>query len=74
MTDEEVLRTIGRNVQKYRNRLGLTQEKLGEMAGFHCTYVGMIERAERKISIVAATKLAKALGITLNDLIAGEDE
>ncbi len=71
MTDKKILRTIGENVHKYRNRLGLTQEKLGEKVGFHSTYVGMIERAERKISVVAALKLAKALGVTLNDLIEG---
>ncbi|MCD7714005.1 MAG: helix-turn-helix transcriptional regulator [Prevotella sp.] len=74
MKDEDLLRLIGKNAQRYRKRLGLTQEKLAAKVGFHSTYIGMIERAERKISVVAAYKLANALGVTLNDLITTEYE
>ncbi len=74
MKYEGILRTVGKNVYKYRVKLGLTQEELAERVGFHNTYVGMIERAERKISIVAAAKLADALGVTLNDLTEESDE
>ncbi len=70
--DKELLLTFGRNVQKYRKQIKLSQEKLAERVGFHSTYVGMIERADRKVSILATTKLAMALGVTLNDLIASE--
>jgi transcriptional regulator with XRE-family HTH domain len=36
----------------------------------HRNYAGAIERAERTPSIVAADRIAKALGITLADLFA----
>ncbi len=68
MDDKLILENIGKNVRKYRIQRGLSQQQLGDMVGFHPTYVGMIERAERKISILAAIKLAKALDVTLNDL------
>lgn len=74
MKDEDLLRLVGKNVQRYRKRMGLTQEKLGARAHFHSTYIGMIERAERKISILAAYKLANTLGVTLNDLVTTEYE
>ncbi len=67
--DKNLMVLIGKNVRRYRLRIGLSQEKLAEQADFHSTYVEMIERAERKISIVAAERLARALGVTLNDLV-----
>ncbi len=59
----EILKTIGRNIGKYRRRAGLSQEKLAEHAGLHRTYVGAVERGERNISTINLSKIAHALGI-----------
>ncbi|MDD7454881.1 MAG: helix-turn-helix transcriptional regulator [Bacteroidales bacterium] len=48
MKNESILLLFGHNVQKYRISQGLSQEKLAELAGVHRTYIGMIERAEKK--------------------------
>jgi len=41
------------------------------MAGLHRTYVGSVERSERNISIDNIEKLAKALGVSVPDLVKG---
>jgi transcriptional regulator with XRE-family HTH domain len=55
---------IADNVRRHRTaRKGLSQEKLAEQCGYHRTYVGMIERGERNITIATLEALAGALGV-----------
>lgn len=49
-------------------RGGFSQERLAELCGKHRNYVGAVERADRILSIVAADKVARALGTTLSSL------
>ena len=51
MNKETILLLFGSNVQKYRKAQKLSQEKLAELAGVHRTYIGMIERAEKNITL-----------------------
>jgi transcriptional regulator with XRE-family HTH domain len=44
-------------------------EELAARAGLHRTYIGLLERAERQPTIVAAGRIAEALGLSLGDLI-----
>lgn len=67
-TNKELLITFGRKVQEYRKELGISQEELAFRAGFHRTYIGMIERGERNISLSNLDKLANALQINIKDL------
>jgi transcriptional regulator with XRE-family HTH domain len=43
--------------------MNLSQESLAKKAGLHRTYIGMIERAEKNITLVNVEKIAKALDI-----------
>ena len=43
---------------------------MGEISVLHRNYIGAIERAERTPSIVAADKLARALGTPLAEMLA----
>ena len=52
-----------------RQRKGLSQEKLGELAGLHRTFVSMIERGERNVTIATVEKLAEALGCRMGYLM-----
>lgn len=65
----ETMITFGRNVQLARKKLGISQEELADKAGLYRTYVGMIERAERSISLQNAKKIADALNIKLDNLL-----
>lgn len=60
---------IGANVRRLRKPTGMSQEELAHVCGYHRTYVGMIERAERNISIATLEALAGALGVTARSLL-----
>ena len=69
MSSEPILVLFGHNVQKYRKEKQLSQEKLAELAGVHRTYIGMIERAEKNITLCNMEKIAKALNVEITDLL-----
>jgi transcriptional regulator with XRE-family HTH domain len=48
---------------------GLSQEKLAELASLHRTYISLVERGERNITIDNMEKLATALGVQLRELL-----
>ena len=51
------------NVRRERLALGLSQEELAERAGIHRTYVGMLERAEKNVTIYNIERIAIALKV-----------
>ena len=62
---KQILIKFGKRVREQRGKLGLSQEKLAERAGVHRTYIGMIERAEKNITLENIEKVAKALNLKL---------
>ena len=60
---------FGRRVRTLRQKQGISQESLAELARVHRTYIGMVERGEKAVTIVTLLKLAKALGVTPADLL-----
>jgi transcriptional regulator with XRE-family HTH domain len=73
MAREELAVKFGALVRRLRLEQDLSQERLAELCGMHRNYVGAIERAERTPSIVAADKLARALGTTLSGMFSELD-
>ena len=51
------------NVQKIRMQMGLSQERLAEMAGFHRTYVSQVERSVANATTDNIQKLADVLSV-----------
>jgi transcriptional regulator with XRE-family HTH domain len=64
----EILNLFGENVRKYRRLLNISQEELAHRANLHRTYIGMIERAEKNITLVNIQKIANALEVKIEDL------
>jgi len=60
-----VLVEFGQKVREERVRQGLSQEELAARAGVHRTYIGMIERAEKNITLESIEKIATALNIRI---------
>jgi len=69
MEKEPILLMFGKNVQKIRKIRHLSQEQLAELAGVHRTYIGMIERAEKNITLCNIERIAKGLNVPIIDLL-----
>lgn len=66
--EKEILKIFGQKVKYERIKQGLSQEKLAEKANLHRTYIGMIERAEKNITLLNINKIANALNVDIKEL------
>lgn len=68
----KTLRTrFGKRVRDLRKQKGWSQEELADKVGLHRTYIGTIERGEQNVSIDNIEKVAKTLGVSLEQLFKG---
>lgn len=65
---EPNLINFGKRVRQLRIEQGLSQEELAHRCGFYRTYIGMVERAERSITLCNVFKIAEGLNITIKNL------
>ena len=73
-THKCLLTALGSNIRAERCRRGFSQEVLAEKTGLHRTYIGVVERGEKNITIFNCSKIADALQVTLSDLIRRAEE
>lgn len=66
---EPILVLFGNNVRVTRRMRKLSQEKLAELCGLHRTYIGMIERAEKNVSLSNIQRIAQALNVSIETLL-----
>lgn len=62
---------FGKRIRQLRLAKGFTQESLADTVGLHRTYIGNIERGEESVSVDNAAKIAKALKVSLSELVKG---
>jgi len=60
---------LGEAVRVERKKARLSQERLAEKADFTRNYIGDIERGEKKATVVALARIAKALKCRVRDLV-----
>jgi transcriptional regulator with XRE-family HTH domain len=65
----DMRRLIGRNVKRFREKKGLTQEQFAETSGFSQQYISSLERGRRNPTIITVYELAVALGVSHMDLV-----
>ena len=63
---------IGKNIKFYRNKAGLTQEKLATRANVSTNYIALIEGGKRNPRPSTIDDIAKSLNIDARDLC-GQD-
>ena len=65
---------LGHNIRAERFRNGLSQGQLSEKTGLHRTYIGVVERGEKNITVFNCSKIANALNISITDLLRKTEE
>lgn len=66
---QNILIKFGEKVRETRKEKGLSQEELAHKADLHRTYIGMIERAEKNITLINIEKVANALEVDIIKLL-----
>ncbi len=69
MINKFLLKEFGLKIRNLRTQENLSQEQLSFKTGFHRTYIGMIERGERNISLTNITVFAKAFKMDVSELL-----
>lgn len=67
--ENNILILFGNKVKEIRKQKGLSQEQLSFKANLHRTYIGMIERAEKNITLINIQKIAEALEVEIVELL-----
>lgn len=77
MNENEVYATaienLSASIKALRSRQGLSQEQLALVADIDRTFVSQIERGQGNPSVRVIAQLAKALGVSVEDLFTSQD-
>ncbi len=65
----DMRKLVGRNVKRFREKKGLTQERFAEISGFSQQYISGLEQGRRNPTVVTLYELARALGVNHIELI-----
>lgn len=65
--------TTGSRIKKYRKRLKITQKQLADMVGISVNYLAMLEKDRRNASAIVLRKLARELGVEIEELKMGDE-
>jgi transcriptional regulator with XRE-family HTH domain len=67
--EKDILKVFGEKVRLLRTKKGWSQEELADKTGFHRTYIGMVERGERNLSLKNIELFAKSFELSISDLL-----
>jgi len=68
MLDQLLIEEFGKRIRQLRTERKLSQEELSFQTGFHRTYIGMVERGERNISLSNIGVFAKTFEMSVSEL------
>lgn len=69
ITNSKILLKFGERVRRLRKEMNLSQEELAHRSDLHRTYIGMIERAEKNITLLNIEKISNALNVSIIHLL-----
>jgi len=62
-------KALGRRIRTQRKLMGITQDELATAAGISYSFIGLIERGDRKLSLETLVKISEALNISCDTLL-----
>jgi transcriptional regulator with XRE-family HTH domain len=69
----EIVDRVAASLRAVRRARTLSQHDLGDLAGVTASAISQAERAERGLSLATLVRLSSALGVTVDDLLHGDD-
>lgn len=69
INNSNILKNFGQRIKLLRNKAALSQEELANISGLHRTYIGMIERGEKNITLKNIEKIAISLKVDISELL-----
>ncbi len=69
----DIIARVAASLRAVRRARGLSQHDLAKLAGVTASAISQAERAERGLSLTTLARLSSALGLTIDDLLHGED-
>jgi transcriptional regulator with XRE-family HTH domain len=63
------LAALGAVIRQVRTELDMSQEKLALLAEVDRSYLGRVERGDNNVALLTLVRIAKALGLTLTQLV-----
>jgi len=67
----EMLQTLGKKLRSRREELGFSQEALADLCGFDRTYISLLERGKRNVSLINLARIAQGLRTSVAQLAEG---
>jgi transcriptional regulator with XRE-family HTH domain len=65
----DMRRLVGRNVRRFREKKGLTQEQFADISGFSQQYISGLEQGHRNPTVITLYELSVAFGVSHLDLV-----
>jgi transcriptional regulator with XRE-family HTH domain len=65
----DLQRAVGRNLRRYRQERGLSQEAFADLVGVHRTYMGGLERGERNLTLQSLERIAAVIRVEPLELL-----
>lgn len=69
LVKKDILKRFGARIKELRLQNEWSQELLAEKTGFHRTYIGMVERGERNLSLKNVEIFANVFSLSISKLL-----
>jgi transcriptional regulator with XRE-family HTH domain len=66
--NQTLIQEFGKRIRQLRTERNLSQEELSFLTGFHRTYIGMVERGERNLSLSNVGVFAEVFDMSISEL------
>ena len=73
LSPPEIVDRVAASLRGVRRARKLSQHDLGDLAGVTASAISQVERAERGLSLSTLARLSAALGVTIDELLRGEE-